>query len=142
MIKIKNGKVKNNGKTYVIGDTLSGLSEKDEATLISLGLAEQVPVEKKNKEVNIYDGKNVEEMTAIIESMESEDELKAVFEFEQKGKNRKTVFQAIEAKMEAINNEDHDSDSQDNDGSQDDNSEDEDPNTNLDINFNPAEMLK
>lgn len=127
-IRVIDGKITHSDETFGIGSIITGLSEKEETRLISLGFAEQIPEEKKSKEVNPYDGKNAEEMIAIIESMDSEDELKAIFEFEQKGKNRKTIFQAIEAKMEAMNNKGHDPEDPNNDG--------------IGLNFNPDDVIK
>lgn len=97
-VKVIQGKINNGIKFYGTDEVIAGLSEKEEARLVSLGVAVLIPEEKKSKEVNPYAGKTAEELIAI-----SEDELKAVYESEQKGKNRKTVFQAIQAKMEAMN---------------------------------------
>jgi hypothetical protein len=41
-VRVKEGKVRHDYKTYIIGDIMTGLSDDDESRLISLGVAEHI----------------------------------------------------------------------------------------------------
>ena len=135
-VKVIMGKINDGIKQCLKDEVITSLSEKEEARLISLGVAERIPEVVKIKEVSPYAGKTADELVEVIESIDSEEELKAVYEFEQNGKNRKTVFQAIEARAEALFKDDHDSRDNDN---QDPNKQVEDG---TEISFNPDDLIK
>jgi len=108
-VRVIQGVVNDGTQRYMKGDIITGLPQEEESRLISLGVAEPIPEVKssngeKADDENPYAGKTAEELIRIIESSESEEELQAIFESEMKGKHRKTVLQALEAKMENFEN--------------------------------------
>lgn len=142
MIKIKEGKVKHNGKTYMKGDTLSGLSKTDEAKLISLGLAEKTEEVKVVNSSDKGQEKNVDEMKKIVESIDDVGELEALLKGEKEGRNRKTLISLLEDKINKLKEQDEDDFDDEKGSGNNEHSEDEDENPNLNINFNPEETIK
>ncbi len=92
------------------GTPVGFLPAERQEQLVKNGAAEIVEPEKQEtKKDSPSDGKTVNELVTIIESANSEDELKFIFQSELAGKKRKSVFEAIEVRMEKIKNPDGES---------------------------------
>jgi hypothetical protein len=99
-IRVKDGKIRYNKAYYNIGDTISSLSQEEEARLVSLGVAEYT--EEAIDEETVVTNKNVKEAKELIESITSIDELNKILEEEIHGKNRTTIIQAISERIEIL----------------------------------------
>lgn len=123
MIKGKNTKLRFNRKTYEIGEPFSGLSAKEEASLVSSGIAEYDFMEpQKGKQADkpeklIPEG-NVDSVAKYIATIEDVELLKNILAEETADKKRKTVFEAISKRGAELSKEDDP-----------DNGKDKDPNT-------------
>ena len=113
MVRIIKGKVKTGATEHRAGDVIEGLSEKEEARLIELKVAEEATAkEVTQKEVaesaqdgsgeDPYRDMNVEEMEEVIEGMDTVSELEKLLEYERQNKDRKTVVSAIKEKLEEV----------------------------------------
>ena len=73
MLKVIDGKVRYNGKTYEEGDNITGLSEKDKARLISLKVAEYViTIDQTIKNSKLVDKLNQNSKNSSIKKIENQ----------------------------------------------------------------------
>ncbi|MDF2891240.1 MAG: hypothetical protein K0R80_1607 [Clostridia bacterium] len=123
MIKGKTTKLRFNRKTYEIGEPFSGLSEKEEASLVASGIAEyehtvaQKVKQTKQDDKLIPEG-NVDYVAKYIATIEDIELLKKLMEEETADKKRKTVLEAISKRASELSKEDaNGEDNNDNDHS-------------------------
>ncbi len=123
MIKGKNTKLRFNDKTYEIGQPFSGLSDKEEASLVASGIAEYEytaaqKTNQANQDEKLVPEGNVASVAKYVATIEDVELLKKMLEEEMADKKRKGVFEAIsnrcaELSPEADTEDDEDKDTED-----------------------------
>ncbi len=104
MVKVVQYKVQFRSRTYVPGETITGLSQKDETRLVGKGYCEYTesrPGERKGNP-GIITGLNVRDASKVVESVETVEQLQQLLGEEKAGKNRTTLIELIQLKINQL----------------------------------------
>lgn len=100
MVRVINYKVRANGKDYVKGESIDCLSKVDEKRLIELGYVESV--EEIPEGDSFLANLTVDEGKQWVDTVEDVETLLKAFEEEQQGKNRKTLLEFINNRLDEL----------------------------------------